>query len=60
MDLVVFEVNFGESQSVMSIEQGRINVRQNATEQGQTDLKSIKVIAGEQVVSSVIYLFLLA
>lgn len=61
----VFDTNFGhraipeasghsginESQTTVTVKDGKVNVRQNATEQGQTDMKSIKVVAGETVIS---------
>ena len=48
----VFNVSFGESQTRVKVSEGKVNVRQNAKEQGQTDMKSLKVVEGQQVVSS--------
>lgn len=48
----VFDTNFGESQTKVTVKEGKINIRQNAMKKGQTDMKSIKVTAGEIVVSS--------
>jgi ferric-dicitrate binding protein FerR (iron transport regulator) len=48
----VFSINFSESQTVIKVDEGKVNVRQNARKQGQTDMKSLKVIAGEEVISS--------
>lgn len=48
----VFSVDFGENQTVVKVNEGKVNVRQNAKEQGQTDMKSLKVIEGQEVVSS--------
>lgn len=47
----VFDVDFGESQTVITVTEGKVNVRQNATKQGQIEVKSIKVTAGEQAIS---------
>ncbi|MFK7950193.1 MAG: FecR domain-containing protein [Saprospiraceae bacterium] len=48
----VFDTNFGESQTKIIVKEGKVNVRQNATEQGQTDMKSIKIEAGEEAIST--------
>ena len=48
----VFSVDFGESQTEVKVSKGKVNVRQNAKEKGQTDMKSLKVVGGQQVVSS--------
>lgn len=48
----IFDVQFGESQSEISVKEGKVNVRQNATKKGQIEVKSIKLVAGESVISS--------
>jgi ferric-dicitrate binding protein FerR (iron transport regulator) len=50
--LTVFDTNFGESQTTIKVKEGRVNVRQNATKQGQIDVKSMKIVAGETVIST--------
>ena len=42
----IFKVEFGESQSVIRVDEGKVSVQQNATEKGQIDVKSIKLEAG--------------
>lgn len=47
-----FEVKFDESQTEISVEEGKVNLLQNATEKGQTDLKSLNLTAGESAISA--------
>lgn len=48
----IFEVQFGESQSKISVQEGKVNIRQNVTEKGQTEVKSMTLTAGEVAISS--------
>lgn len=48
----VFDVQLGENQTTVRVTEGKVNVRQNATEQGQIEVKSVDLIAGESVIST--------
>jgi len=48
----IFDVKLEANQTIVSVTEGKVNVRQNATKKGQTNVKFVDLVAGESVVSA--------
>lgn len=48
----IFDVKLEENQTKVSVQEGKVNVRQNVTEKGQIEVKSVDLTIGESVISA--------